>query len=101
MGRWAAEQGMATRSSNLGHNCETIVYKGNVYDIKMSVDVKKIYYKSFPYLDTFNRYDVKSGKLLNWKPSEFKGFGLQTTSGERTTTGFGPAARNYIRRFSE
>jgi len=102
MRRWAVEGGMAIRLSNMGYNCESIVYKEKVYDdIKMSVDVKKIYYKSFPYLDTFNRYDVKSGKLLNFTPNDFKGFGLQTTTGDRTTTGVVPTFRNYIRRFNQ
>ena len=102
MRTWAAEQGMAHRMYNMGFNCEDIIYGGKEYrGVKMEVRVKKIYYSAFPYLDTFNRYDVKRGKLLNYTDNNFKGFGLQTTSGDRTTTGVVPTFRNYIRRFNQ
>lgn len=102
MRTWAAGQGMAHRMFNMGYNCEDIIYEGKEYrGVKMEVEVKKIYYSKFPYLDTFNRYDVKSGKLLNYTSNNFKGFGLQTTSGGRTTTGVVPTFRNYIRRFNQ
>ena len=102
MRTWAVEQGMAHRMFNMGYNCEDIIYEGKEYrGVKMEVEVKKIYYSKFPYLDTFNRYDVKRGRLLNYTDNNFKGFGLQTTSGERTTTGVVPTFRNYIRRFNQ
>jgi hypothetical protein len=102
MRTWAEERGMALRRFNMGFNCEDIIYGGKEYHVvKMEVEVKKIYYSKFPYLDTFNKYDVKSGKLLNYTDNNFKGFGLQTTSGGRTTTGVVPTFRNYIRRFNQ
>ena len=102
MRTWAAERGMAHRMYNMGFNCNDIIYGGKEYrGVNMEVKVKKIYYSAFPYLDTFNRYDVKRGRLLNYTDNNFKGFGLQTTSGDRTTTGVVPRLRNYIRRFNQ
>ena len=98
--KWAKDNDMCYRyyqSTNLG---DWVEYKGVKYQVEMEVNVKKIHYSSFPYLDTFNRYDVKNGKLYNYKPSKFSGFGLQSVSGNYSPTGTTPRLRNYIRRFS-
>jgi hypothetical protein len=101
MTRWAQDNGMAYRYYQGLHDDGTISYKDVKYKSEMEVSVKKIHYSAFPYLDTFNRYDVKNGKLYNYKPSKFSGFGLQSVSGNYgTTTGTTPRLRNYIRRFS-
>ena len=101
MTRWAQDNGMAYRYYQGLHDDGTISYKDVKYKSEMEVNVKKIHYSAFPYLDTFNRYDVKNGKLYNYKPSKFSGFGLQSTQGNYgTTTGTTPRLRNYIRRFS-
>lgn len=102
MRTWAAERGMAHRMFNMGFNCDNIIWDDKQYHgVKMVVKVKKIYYSAFPYLDTFNRYDVKGGRLLNYTDNDFRGFGLQDTSGDYgTTTGYSPRIRNYIRRFN-
>ena len=100
---WAKENGMARRLTNIGYNCSDIFYDGGkYYEVQMDVSVNKIYYSAFPYLDTFNYYDVKGGRLLNYKPSDFKGFGLQSTEGNwGTTTGYSPKIINYIRKFNK
>ena len=101
MTRWAQDNGMGYRYYQGLHDDGTISYKDVKYKSEMEVNVKKIHYSAFPYLDTFNRYDVKNGKLYNYKPSKFSGFGLQSTQGDYgTTTGTTPRLRNYIRRFS-
>ena len=101
MTRWAQDNGMAYRYYQGLHDDGTISYKDVKYKSEMEVNVKKIHYSAFPYLDTFNLYDVKNGKLYNYKPSKFSGFGLQSTSGNYgTVTGTAPRLRNYIRRFS-
>lgn len=99
---WAKENGMARRLTNIGYNCSDIFYGDEkYYEVQMDVSVNKIYYSAFPYLDTFNYYDVKGGRLLNYKPSDFKGFGLQSTQGNwGTTTGYSPKIINYIRKFN-
>lgn len=100
MTKWANDNGMAIRYYQGLGDSDWIEYNGIKYQAEMEVNVKKIHYSAFPYLDTFNRYDVKSGKLLNYKPSKFSGFGLQSTHGDYgTTTGTMPRIRNYIRRF--
>jgi hypothetical protein len=101
MTSWAQDNGMAYRYYQGLHDDGTISYKDVKYKSEMEVNVKKIHYSAFPYLDTFNRYDVKNGKLYNYKPSKFSGFGLQSTRGNYgTTNGTTPRLRNYIRRFS-
>jgi hypothetical protein len=98
MTKWAKENGMATRLNQGLGSQEYIEYKGNKYDVEMEVNVKKIYYGAFPYLDTFSFYDVKAGKLLNY--SGKNGLGLQSASGNYgIATGYSPRVRNFIRRF--
>ena len=95
---WATKKGYAYKRGNWGNR--NISFNGVGGHCKMEVDVNKIAYKGFPYMDTFIYYDVKNGKLRNFDAPEFKGFGLQSTAGNYgTTTGHGPVLRNYIRRF--
>jgi hypothetical protein len=102
MCNWAETNRMANRYYQNFHNPETIIYNNDVYYVDMEVSVKKIHYAGFPYLDTFTYYDVKGGKLLNYRNDEFSGFGLQSTHGNYgTTTGFTPKIRNYIRKFGK
>ena len=101
MTKWAKDNGMAIRYYQGLGDSGWIEYNSVKYNAEMEVNVKKIHYSAFPYLDTFNRYDVKRGKLYNYKPSKFSGFGLQSTQGNYgTVTGTTPRLRNYIRRFS-
>jgi hypothetical protein len=95
---WAAKKGYVCKRGNWGNR--NIIFNGVGGHCEMEVDVKKIGYKGFPYMDTFIYYDVKNGKLRNFDAPGFKGFGLQSTAGNYSTaTGHGPVARNYIRRF--
>ena len=97
---WAAKKGYVCKRGNWGNR--SIIFNGVGGHCEMEVDVKKIGYKGFPYMDTFIYYDVKNGKLRNFDAPGFKGFGLQSTAGNYgTTTGTGPVLRNYIRRFTK
>jgi hypothetical protein len=97
---WATKKGYVCKRGNWGNR--NIVFNGVGGRCDMEIDVKKIGYKGFPYMDTFIYYDVKNGKLRNSDTQGFKGFGLQSTSGNYgTTTGTGPVLRNYIRRFTK
>lgn len=97
---WAAKKGYVCKRGNWGNR--NISFNGVGGHCEMEVDVKKIGYKGFPYMDTFIYYDVKNGKLRNFDAPGFKGFGLQSTAGNYgTTTGHGPVIRNYIRRFTK
>jgi len=98
MSAWGEKNGYAVKRGNWGARNLTI--NGVDSRCDMEVAIKKIAYKGFPYMDTFTYYDVKNGKLRNFDSPDFKGFGLQSTAGNySTTTGHGPVFRNYIRRF--
>ena len=97
---WATKKGYACKRGNWGNRA--VVFNGAGGHCDMEVDVKKVAYKGFPFMDTFTYYDVKNGKLRNFGGDDFKGFGLQSTAGNYgTTTGHGPVLRNYIRRFTK
>ena len=100
MHKWANKKGYACKKGNWSNL--NIIFNGIEGRCDMEIDVKKIGYKGFPYMDTFIYYDVKNGKLRNFDGGDFKGFGLQSTAGNYgTTTGTGPVLRNYIRRFTK
>ena len=95
---WVAKKGYASKSGNKGHT--DIVFNGVGGPCDMEVDVKKIAYKGFPFMDTFIYYDVKNGKLRNFEGHDFKGLILQTnTGGYEKNSNSGAIFRNYIRRF--
>ena len=97
---WADKKGYACKRGNWGNRA--VVFNGAGGHCDMEVDVKKVAYKGFPFMDTFIYYDVKNGKLRNFNSDGFEGFGLQSTMGNYgTTTGHGPVLRNYIRRFTK
>jgi hypothetical protein len=97
---WATKKGYVCKRGNWGNR--NIVFNGEGGRCDMEIDVKKIGYRGFPFMDTFIYYDVKNGKLRNSDTQGFKGFGLQSTAGNYgTTTGHGPVLRNYIRRFTK
>jgi hypothetical protein len=70
---------------------------GKFYKLNMRVPIKKIFYKSFPYLDTFIYYDVKNGDLNNYKKDGFKLFSIDGSYS--SSGGLGNRIRNNIRRF--
>ena len=99
MREWAISNGMAHRK-NSWSALNKVSYDGMESSCEMEVDIRKISYKGFPYMDTFTFYDVKNGKLRNYKTPGFEGFSLQSLRGGfESTTGKAPVFRNYIRRF--
>lgn len=98
MQKWADQEGWARRKSNIGGR---VIIGGKEFRPEMRVQVKKVAYRGFPYMDTFSFYATKLGYLYSFDVPDQEGFGLQsTTGGYGTTTGYGPVIRNYIRRFS-
>ena len=80
-------------------------YKGKLSHPVLSVNVKKIAYRQFPYLDTFKYYDVQSSTLCNYEISN-RGFSLNSTTGDYYAKGTTyqkkvDKATNYIRRFKD
>lgn len=83
-----------------------IIIKSDNKDLKdkMTVKIKSISYRKFPYLDTFYFYDIKKSILSNKELN--RGFNLQSTSGDYYSKGTNlevamDRSRNYIRRFKE
>ena len=87
MEKYAADKGWACRSID-----DIISYKGESHMVKMSVKIKKetgeFTYDPFPYLDTFKRYDFKTGLLWNdrQRGKNVRGHLLTDTQGGYTST---------------
>lgn len=66
---YAKKEGWAYKTRNTHHDLAQITYKETNYFIGMSVNLGKYKggydYGSYPYLDTFRRYDPNSGILYN------------------------------------
>ncbi len=101
MMEYAESKGYLIKYHNDGYTAGSenrqVVKDGVVMSLKMSVPIKKIFYKSFPYIDTFLYFDVKNGLLTNYKTG---GFQLNNIDGTYAASG-GVANRfhNYIRKF--
>lgn len=83
--KWAKENGYAYKKKNTYSDLEGIIFNDQEYDVEMSIDVDKINYEKFPYLDTFRLYDPSYHKLINLAPddddSEYSGFYLLNDTG--------------------
>jgi hypothetical protein len=95
---FANKKGWAYRKSG-GVYERGIVYQGESNDVKMSVKVKKIEYESYPYMDTFSRYDYITGLLWNDidKTNKSRGHILNSTRGTFDKGSY----RGAIRRFGD
>ena len=80
---FAEKQGWAYRVPG-GVYERGVMYQGKSNDVKMSVQVKKIKYEKFPYMDTFSRYDYVTGLLWNdmKRNKKTRGYILQSTQGD-------------------
>ena len=88
---YAKEQGWGIYDS-----FEVIDFNGKLISPTMRVKIKNIKYESFPYMDTFRRYDYAKGYLYNDSSSLKRGDLLWSTQGE--------ARRNHrtkIQRFKD
>jgi hypothetical protein len=62
---FAEKKGWACRVPG-GVNERGVIYQGEKHDdVKMSVQIKKLKYEKYPYMDTFSRYDYVTGELWN------------------------------------
>lgn len=81
---FAEKQGWACRIPG-GVYERGIIYQGKSYkDVKMSVQIKKLKYETYPYMDTFSRYDYVTGELWNDvdKNKKTRGHILTSTQGD-------------------
>ena len=86
MKNYAKEQGWAFKSNNNHHSFSQVTYKDEQKSYYLQVQVKKADkynydYQSYPYLDTFRRYDPNSGILYNDDDEDEEGFYLLQDTG--------------------
>jgi hypothetical protein len=81
---YAIENGWSYKTYNNHTNLGSVTYNDESKTIEMSVKVKKNSYGEFPYVDTFRRYDPRTGILYNDNNDEEDSIGcyiLDSTSG--------------------
>ncbi len=82
MRRFAIDKGWAIRKDSNVYSNDRIIWKGITYEVDMSVKVKKSNYSNtFPYMDTFRRYNHFNGTLHNDDIKRKGGHILQSTQG--------------------
>lgn len=62
---YAKENGWAYKTYNNHHSYSNITYLGKEMNCEMVVKVEKKNYDEYPYMDTFKRFDPKTGELFN------------------------------------
>ena len=62
---YAKEKGWAYKTYNNHHSYSNITFNGEEKSCNMVVNVKIEDYDTYPYMDTFKRFDPKTGKLFN------------------------------------
>lgn len=63
---YANDQGWAFKTNNNHHSYSGVTYKSNKYSLSLVIQLNlEETYSTFPYMDTFRRYDPKSNKLFN------------------------------------
>ena len=104
MQNYATEQGWAFKGPH-GHYLTRIFYRKEIspysiqtseYYVNMTVKVKIMDYGTFPYMDTFKRYDFKRGILYNDESMTTRGYRLNSTYGEFTKNKIG-----IVRKFKD
>jgi hypothetical protein len=80
---FAEKQGWAYRVPG-GVYERGVMYQGKKHDVQMSVQIKKLKYEKYPYMDTFSRYDYVTGLLWNDmnKNQKTRGHILTSTQGD-------------------
>jgi hypothetical protein len=98
--KWAKDNNMMIK------NGFSIKYQNNYSNFKLSININKIAYRKFPYMDTFLNYEVQSGKLSNDIYRMNRTFRLNSSSGDYWSEGkpkeiLIDKSTNYIRRFKD
>ncbi len=98
--KWAKDNNMMIKSGF------SIKYQNNYSNFKLSININKIAYRKFPYMDTFSNYEVKLSKLSNDTYRINRTFRLNSSSGDYRPEGKAKEilvdkSTNYIRRFKD
>ena len=81
---YAKQKGWSYKSYNNHVNLSAVTYNDVEENTDMTVKVRKLAYKEFPYVDTFRRYDPSTGTLYNDQDNSEESIGnfiLSSTSG--------------------
>ena len=82
---YAIERGWAYKTHNNHHSLETVTFNGESKTTEMTIQLNIKKFNRFPYVDTFRRYDPRTGILYNDNENEdTKNIGcyiLDSTSG--------------------
>jgi hypothetical protein len=62
---YAKENGWAYKTYNNHHSYSNITYLGREMNCEIVVKIEKKNYDEYPYMDTFKRFDPKTGELFN------------------------------------
>lgn len=62
---YAEKKGWCFKSYNNHRSAKNVTINGKEEIVKMTVEVKVVNYDKYPYMDTFKRYDPKTGILYN------------------------------------
>ena len=89
---FAEKQGWAYRTPGTSNWNKSLIYQGKKHqDVKMCVQIKKLKYEKYPYMDTFSRYDYVTGLLWNDVDED------QKTRGHILTSTHGDFNKGYDR----
>lgn len=97
---YADKEGWSYKKRNTHSDLNEIVYKGSDYSVKMKLQLQKYKgdydYGSYPYVDTFRRYDPESGILYNDSDDTKKNqYLLNSIEGEYEETSTGMVWSEY------
>ena len=89
---FAEKKGWAYRTPGTSNWNKSLIYQGKKHqDVKMCVQIKKLKYEKYPYMDTFSRYDYVTGLLWNDVDED------QKTRGHILTSTHGDFNKGYDR----
>ena len=94
---YAKENGWAYKTYNNHHSYSNITYLGKEMNCEMVVKVEKKNYDEYPYMDTFKRFDPKTGELFNdMEKDDHEGqYILDDTDGDYTEISSGKWSEYY------
>ncbi len=106
---YAKEQGWAYKTNNNHHSVQGVTFKDQSIVTLMSVQLKPVSdneyeYKTYPYVDTFRRYNPSTGELVNDEDDDSDNEGcylLDSTSGGYTKIEGGVFSEYYDCRIPE
>lgn len=102
--KYAEENGWAYKlhdNNNRYDYYKGVSYKQSKFEINMSVKIKPMEYNNYPYLDTFARYDYKSGLLFNDVSEDYGGYILRNLSGGRRSIKYPSLMKRFVSRFKD